>query len=87
MFSKYLELPVAIGDKEREGHDENAKVIAIIGNVEGKNALIVDDFTISGGTLINLASELKSRGVKRIIACLSHGLLNEKGVMNLKIVK
>ncbi len=83
-YAKYLKLPVAIGDKEREGHDENAKVIDIIGNVEGKNALIVDDFTISGGTLINLASELKNRGVKRIIACLSHVLLNEKGVINLE---
>jgi len=52
--------------------------------VEGKNALIVDDFTISGGTLINLAGELKNRGVKKIFACLSHVLLNEKGVANLE---
>ncbi|WIV12752.1 ribose-phosphate diphosphokinase [Proteiniborus sp. MB09-C3] len=83
-YAKYLKLPVAIGDKEREGHDENAKVIDIIGNVEGKNALIVDDFTISGGTLINLADELKKRGVKKIFACLSHVLLNERGVANLE---
>lgn len=83
-YARYLKLPVAIGDKEREGHDENAKVIDIIGDVEGKNALIVDDFTISGGTLINLAGELKNRGVKKIFACLSHVLLNEKGVANLE---
>lgn len=83
-YARYLKLPVAIGDKEREGHDENAKVIEIIGNVEGKNALIVDDFTISGGTLTSLAGELKNRGVKKIFACLSHVLLNEKGVANLE---
>lgn len=83
-YARYLKLPIAIGDKEREAHDENAKVIDIIGNVEGRNAIIVDDFTISGGTLINIATELKNRGVKRIFACLSHVLLNEKGVKNLE---
>ncbi|WP_304943661.1 ribose-phosphate diphosphokinase [Vallitalea guaymasensis] len=83
-FARYLKLPVAIGDKEREGHDENAKIIEIVGNVKGKNALIVDDFSISGGTLIDLANELKKRGVNRIFACLSHVLLNKDGVTKLE---
>ncbi|GKX30885.1 ribose-phosphate pyrophosphokinase [Vallitalea longa] len=83
-IARYLGVPVAIGDKEREGHDENAKIIEIVGNVEGKNALIVDDFSISGGTLIDLANELRKRGVKKIYASLSHILLNEKGVAKLK---
>ncbi len=83
-YAKYLGLPVAIGDKERDGHDENAKIIEIVGNVQGKNALIVDDFSISGGTLIDLADELKERGAKRIYACLSHVLLNKKGVLRIE---
>lgn len=83
-FGKYLNLPIAIGDKEREGHDENAKIIEIIGNVEGKNAIIVDDFSISGGTLIDLAYSLKERGVNRVFACLSHTLLNAAGVKKLE---
>ncbi len=83
-YARYLKLPVAIGDKERKDHDENAKIIDIIGDVKDKNALIVDDFSISGGTLIDLASELKSRGVNKVFACLSHVLLNEKGVRNLQ---
>ncbi len=83
-FARYLKLPVAIGDKEREDHLENAKIIEIVGEVEGKNALIVDDFSISGGTLVDLATELKRRGAKKIIACLSHILLNEKGIKKLK---
>jgi len=82
-FGKHLDLPVAIGDKQREGHDEKAKVIEIVGNVEGKNALIVDDFSISGGTMIDLAYELKDRGVKKVFACLSHTLLNQSGVKKL----
>lgn len=83
-YARYLGLPLAIADKEREGHDESARVTDIIGDVEGKNALIVDDFTISGGTLISLASELKARGARRICACLSHVLLNEQGIRSLE---
>ena len=79
-FADYLSKPVAIGDKTRTAHDENARVLEIIGNVEGKNCMIVDDFTISGGTLIEMAHTLKERGAKRIIACLSHIMLREKGV-------
>lgn len=82
-FARYMKVPVAIADKERDDHNENAKIIEIVGNVKDKNVLIVDDFTISGGTLIDLASELKKRGAKRILACLSHILLNEKGVKRL----
>ena len=83
-YARYLKLPVAIGDKIRTGHDENTIVVDIIGDVSGKNALIVDDFTISGNTLINVAAELKNRGAKRVFAALSHVLLNEKGVNNLE---
>lgn len=79
-FASALNAPVAIGDKTRTGHDEKAEVLEIIGNVDGKNALIVDDFSISAGTLVDLAKCLKERGAKRIFACLSHILLSEAGV-------
>ncbi|MDP2891973.1 MAG: ribose-phosphate diphosphokinase, partial [Bacillota bacterium] len=79
-YAKYLSLPVAIGDKIREGHDENASVLDIIGDVKGKNCLIVDDFTISGGTIVDTANALKKLGAKKIYACISHMLLREKGI-------
>lgn len=82
-FADYLSTPVAIGDKERVNHDENSRLVEIIGDVKGKNAVIVDDFAISGGSLINLATELKRRGAKKIVACISHILLNETGVQRL----
>ncbi len=82
-FSSALDLPIAIGDKERTDHSENANVLEIIGDVEGKNALIVDDFTISGGTLVNLASALKARGCKKIYAMLSHNIISERGVQKI----
>ena len=79
-FADDLCLPVAIGDKIRTCHDENAEILEIIGDVAGKDAVIVDDFSISGGTAVNLASELKRRGAKNIIACFSHIPLSKKGV-------
>lgn len=79
-FADYLHKNVAIGDKTRTGHDENAEVLELIGDVQGKNCMIVDDFTISGGTLIDIANMLKKKGAKRIIACLAHNMLREKGV-------
>ncbi len=79
-YADYLHKAVAIGDKTRKGHDEKAKVLDIIGDVKGKNCMIVDDFTVSGGTLVDIARALKENGAKRIIACLSHVIVREKGV-------
>jgi ribose-phosphate pyrophosphokinase len=80
IFAAQLQVPVAIGDKTRYGHDEKAELLELIGDVSGKDAIIVDDFSISGGTIVNLASLLKKRGAKQVIACLSHLPLSEKGL-------
>lgn len=82
-YASYLGVSVAIGDKERYNHDEKAQILDIIGNVEGKDALIVDDFSITGGTLIKTAEALKKKGVRKVLACLSHVLLNEEGMENI----
>jgi ribose-phosphate pyrophosphokinase len=78
---KFAELmdhaPVVYGNKVRREHDENAEMLSIVGDVEGKNVLIVDDFTISGGTLIEMAKACKARGAKDVYACVSHGILSK----------
>ena len=79
-FADALHLPIAIGDKTRTDHHENAQVLEVIGDVQGKNCLITDDFTISGGTLVNLAESLKARGAKEIVALLSHNIISRQGV-------
>ena len=61
-FASLMRSDVVIGNKMRAAHDERAEVLNIIGQVEGKNVLIVDDFTISGGTLIEMAHACKARG-------------------------
>ena len=79
-YAAYLGCPIAIGDKVRDAHDERARLLGVIGDVQGKDALIVDDFAISGRTLTNMARELRRRGAKRICACLTHGLLTQAGL-------
>lgn len=80
VFANYLNVSVVIGDKRRTDHTENAEILELIGDVRGKDAVIVDDFVISGGTLVNLADMLKQQGAKRIFACVSHILLNPEGI-------
>ena len=78
-YASLLGAPVVIGNKTRADHDERAKILELIGDVAGKNVLIVDDFTISGGTLIAMADLLSQRGARDIYAAVSHGVLS-KGV-------
>ena len=62
-FAKLMNnAPVVYGNKSRRAHDEHAEVLNVIGDVKGKNVLIVDDFTISGGTLIEMAVACRERG-------------------------
>lgn len=83
-FAGRLGVPTVICDKQRTGHDENAEILEIIGDVSGKDCLIVDDFTISGGTIAEVAYQLKDRGAKKIYACTTHALLNEKGMKKIE---
>jgi ribose-phosphate pyrophosphokinase len=69
-----LQVPTAIADKRRVDHTEQAEIIELIGTVEGRTALIVDDFTISAGTLVDAARVLVERGATAVYAAVSHGL-------------
>ena len=75
-FSVLMRCPLVIGNKNRPDHTENAEIHEVIGNVAGKNVLIIDDFTISGGTLIEMAHACKSRGAEDVYACVSHGVFS-----------
>ena len=79
-YSNRLGVPLVIGNKQRHSHKEEAEILSIIGDVNEETAIIVDDFTISGGSLIEVAKTLKARGAKEILAFVSHLLLSKKGV-------
>jgi ribose-phosphate pyrophosphokinase len=75
-FGEMMHSPVAFGNKTRRGHDEKPEMLEIVGQVKGKNVLIVDDFTISGGTLCEMAVACRERGARDIYACVSHGVFS-----------
>ncbi len=75
-YAALLGVPVVIGNKQRIDHSERAQVLEVIGEVEGRNILMVDDFTITGGSLISMADLLKKRGARDIYAAVTHGVLS-----------
>src|SRR5262244_1484982 len=79
-YASFLGTSIAIADKQRKAHEERAEVLEIIGQVQGKTALLVDDFTISAGTLADAAEKLMERGAKAVYAAVSHGVFS-KGSM------
>jgi ribose-phosphate pyrophosphokinase len=74
LYAHALDARFAMVDKERPDHDEAPEVLELIGDVDGMDALIVDDFTISAGTLCEVAKTLLSRGARAVHAAVSHGV-------------
>jgi ribose-phosphate pyrophosphokinase len=79
-YAAYLGASLAIANKERPDHSEHAEVLEIIGDVAGKTALIVDDFTISGGTLAAVARRLSEAGALEIYAMVTHGVFTPSAI-------
>jgi ribose-phosphate pyrophosphokinase len=83
LYARRLGAPLAIADKWRADHSESAEVVDLMGDVEGRTALVVDDFTISAGTLVDAARVLVEKGATRVFAAVSHGLLAGDAVRRL----
>ncbi len=82
-YASTLEAGLAIVAKRRKSATD-VESMAVIGEIKGKNILIVDDLTETAGTLTEAASLLKKKGAKNIIACVSHALLGETGIQRLR---
>ncbi len=76
-YAHAMRAPIVFGNKHRPDHNETAEILEIVGTVDGKNVLIVDDFTISGGTLIEMAHACKRRGARDVYAAVSHGVFSK----------
>ena len=81
-YANILGTKLAIVAKQRISATE-VDAHAVIGDVEGKDVLMVDDMTESGGTLCAAAAVLKEHGAARIFAGVSHAVLNEKACARL----
>ncbi len=74
-LAKRIDALLAIVDKRRERPGES-EVMNVIGDVEGKSCILVDDIVDSGGTLVNAAEALLARGAKDVSAYITHGVLS-----------
>ena len=74
---------LAIVAKRRKNATE-VESMAVIGDIRGKNILLVDDLTETAGTLTEAAGLLKKKGAKRIVACVSHAILNDLAIQRLR---
>jgi ribose-phosphate pyrophosphokinase len=74
-LAKRIDAQLAIVDKRRERAGES-EVMNIIGDVEGRSCILVDDIVDSGGTLCNAADALLANGAKEVYAYITHGVLS-----------
>ncbi|MGE4213395.1 MAG: ribose-phosphate diphosphokinase [Anaerotignaceae bacterium] len=74
-FATKLEIPIAIIDKRRPKANVS-EIMNIIGNVEGKKVILVDDMIDTAGTIANAANALKERGAVEVDACCTHAVLS-----------
>ena len=74
-FGKRLGVSLAIVDKRRKGKNE-VEVMHVIGDVKGRNVLIIDDIIDTAGTLINTVAALKEAGAERVFSACVHPVLS-----------
>jgi len=74
-FAKRLDTDLAIVDKRRE-RAGSSEVMNVIGDVEGRNCILVDDIVDSAGTLCNAAAALTERGAASVLAYVTHGVFS-----------
>ena len=82
-FAHMFHAPLAIVAKKRKSA-QDVEVLNVVGDVNGKNVIMVDDLTETGGTLVGAAEALKRHGAKKVYAAVSHAVLNDATVKRLR---
>lgn len=82
-FADRLQAPIAIIDKRRPKANVS-EVMNIIGDIEGKKCIMIDDMIDTAGTITNAAAALLERGAKEVYACCSHGVLSGPAIERLE---
>ncbi|MGB2695418.1 MAG: ribose-phosphate pyrophosphokinase [Dehalococcoidia bacterium] len=71
-----LKAPLAIIEKRRVSNNEQAEALNVIGDVDGRQAILIDDEILSGGTMVEGAALLRARGATAVFAGVTHGILS-----------
>jgi ribose-phosphate pyrophosphokinase len=83
-FAEILDAPLAIIEKRRVGNLDRAELMNVIGEVEGRRAIIVDDEIDTAGTLVEVVRALEREGVTEMYACATHGVLSDPSVERIR---
>ena len=78
-----LHMPLAIAEKRRTGNEDRAEVMQLIGEVAGRNVLIIDDEIDTAGTLVHVAELLREEGALEIYGAATHGVLSDPALKRL----
>ena len=83
-YAKHFGCPIALIDKRREGNDDQAIATSVIGNIEGKNALIFDDEVDTAGSIMETVNVIKKFGAKDVYVGCTHGILSGPAIDRIK---
>lgn len=79
-----LDTPLAIVEKRRVGNEDVSEILTIIGDVQGKRTILIDDEVDTGGSITNAADTLKKHGSIETYACCTHPILSGNGVQRIQ---
>lgn len=82
-MAELLDCPIAIVDKRRP-EPNKSEIMNIIGNIDGKNCIILDDMIDTAGTICNAAAAIKGLGAKEVYACATHAVLSGPAIERLE---
>ncbi|HEX8983344.1 MAG TPA: ribose-phosphate pyrophosphokinase [Ktedonobacterales bacterium] len=83
-IAELLDAPLAIVEKRRMGNSGHAEAMSLIGAVDGRNALIVDDEIDTAGSMMQAIGVVREHGAKEVYACASHGVLSGPAIDRLR---
>jgi len=78
-----LNAPLAIMEKRRVGNVDEAETLNVIGEVEGRVALTVDDEIDTAGSLVSVIAALEEQGVKEVYACCTHPIFSDAAIQRI----
>lgn len=82
-MAERMNCPIAIVDKRRP-EPNKSEIMNIIGDIKGKNCIILDDMIDTAGTISNAANAIKDMGAKEVYACATHGVLSGPAIERLE---
>ena len=83
-YAEHFGCPIALVDKRRDGNDDRAISTSVIGEIEGKNALVFDDEIDTAGTIMEAVNVIKKFGAKNIYVGCTHGVLSGPAIERIK---